>query len=115
MMREIIVIVALTVTVGLTLFCSLGLLVMTPPYEPLHFIAPPATLGSFLLTIAVFVAQPQIVAGLKTLLMAILLVFSNAIVSHATARAALARERGGFLTGDVLPKEGEEPSQGRPR
>lgn len=110
MAREIIVIVALALTVSLTLFCSLGLLVMTTPYELLHFIAPPATVGSFLLTIAVFVAEPQLIAGLKTLLMAVLLVFSNAIVSHATARAAWARERGGFLTGDVLPKDTEETS-----
>lgn len=113
MVGEVIVIVLLAVMVALTVFCSLGLFAMRTPYERLHFIAPPATVGSFLLTIAVFVAEPQIVAGLKTLLIALLLVFSNAVVSHAIARAIRIRELGGWRTGDALPREStpeKEPS-----
>lgn len=108
MAREVIVIVALALLVALTLFCSAGLLLMRNAYERLHFITPPASVGGFLLTIAVFVAEPQLVAGLKTLLISILLLFSNAVVSHATARAARIRELGGWRTGDSLPAEGAE-------
>lgn len=111
MAREAIVIVLLVLTLGLTIFCSLGLVVMRTSYERLHFITPPAAVGSFLLTIAVFVAEPQIVAGLKTLVIAFLLIFSNAVVSHATARAIRIRQLGGWKTGDSLPSEGptQEP------
>lgn len=105
MAREAIVIVLLVLTVSLTLLCSVGLLVMQTPYERLHFVAPPASIGSYLLTMAVFVGEPSIVAGLKTFTIATLLIFSNAIVSHATGRAARIREKGGWLTGDTLPRE----------
>lgn len=111
MAREVVTIVALTLLVSLTIFCSLGLFAMRTSYERLHFITPPAAVGSFLLTIAVFVAEPELVAGLKTLFVALLLVFSNAIVSHATARAMRIRELGGWMTGDSLPEESAEPEK----
>lgn len=115
MIGEVIVIITLTLVVALTIFSSLGLLAMRTPNERLHFITPPAALGSFLLTIAVFVAEQNLQAGLKMALIASLLIFANALVSHATARAIHIRKLGGWETGDSLPAEGsdEEPEPSR--
>ncbi len=76
---------------ALTLVCAVGVAAMRDPYQKLHFIAPPATLASFVLALAVALQAREAQATLKALLVAVLLTAANGVVSHATARAAFVR------------------------
>lgn len=109
--REGIVAALLTLTVGLTLFCSLGLVVMRTPYERLHFVTPPASLGAAFLTLAILIDGQSLAASSKAVVMAVLLLVSNGVVSHVTARAARIRELGGWVLGDTLPPETTAPPE----
>jgi monovalent cation/proton antiporter MnhG/PhaG subunit len=86
--------VLLGLAVLITLLSSVGVLVMKDPYQRLHYIAPPTTLGSILITAAVFLDEEQKQAGLKMLLITVVLIAMNGVITHATARAARIRELG---------------------
>lgn len=109
--REGIIALLLALTVGLTLFCSLGLLVMRSPYERLHFVTPPASLGAAFLALAIVLDGESLAASMKALAIAALLLVSNGVVSHVTARAARIRELGGWVLGDTLPPETQSPPE----
>lgn len=93
-LHSVIVAVLLGLMVMLTLISAVGVMVMRDPLQRLHYVAPPATLGALLLTVAVFLDEPQKQAGLKTLLVTVVLSLMNAVVTHATARAVRIRELG---------------------
>jgi multicomponent Na+:H+ antiporter subunit G len=63
-------------------------------YERLHYIAPGATLGSILVCGAIVVNEGTSQAGLKAIVVAVLLVSTGPVLVHATARAARVREIG---------------------
>lgn len=86
--------VLLTGVVALTLACAFGVAAMPEPYSRLHYLGPPSSLAAGLLTIAVFIDEPELDAGLKTLLIAGLLVLLNTVVGHATGRAERIRTSG---------------------
>lgn len=67
---------------------AMGVLAMRDPFQRLHFIAPPATISTVLLTIAVGVGGLGTQATLKTATVGLLLLAVNGVVTHATARAA---------------------------
>ncbi len=81
--------VVLSCWVGVT-----GMLRMREPTQAMHFLGLPACVGSPLLAVAVFVATGNSSAAWKTLLIAGLLLFANAVVTHAIARAFRTRELG---------------------
>lgn len=110
--REGVIAGLLVVSIGLTLVCSLGLVVMRTPYERLHFVTPPASIGALCLALAIVVDGRSAGASAKALAMAVLMLVSNGVVSHVTARAARIRELGGWVLGDALPPE-HEPSPER--
>jgi monovalent cation/proton antiporter MnhG/PhaG subunit len=89
-----IVALLLGLAVLIALLSSLGVLVMKDPYQRLHYIGPPTTVGAILITIAVFLDEPQKQAGLKTLLITVVLITMNGVITHATARAARIRKLG---------------------
>ena len=64
------------------------------PELRLHYITLPAVFSSLLIAAAVFVHDPQKQAGGKVLLAALVLFAMNAVVTHATARAAWVFEHG---------------------
>lgn len=70
---------------------AIGVLAMRDPLQRLHFIAPPATVSTALLTIAVGVGTRSTQATLKTAVVGLLLLAVNGVVTHATARAARLR------------------------
>lgn len=109
--REGVIAGLLVVSIGLTLVCSLGLVVMRTPYERLHFVTPPASLGALWLAVAIVVDGRSADASAKALVMAVLMLISNGVVSHVTARAARIRELGGWVLGDTLPREHEAPPE----
>ncbi len=92
-MSRVVVDVLLALSVAIALFCSIGMLVMRDPYQRLHFLAPPASLCTVLLAIAVLVGEDDKTAFGKTALIALLLTIMNGVVTHATARAARIREK----------------------
>jgi monovalent cation/proton antiporter MnhG/PhaG subunit len=84
----------LALGVFVALLSSVGLVAMRDPYQRLHFITPPASLSALAVLLAIFLGEKQKQASAKAALVAFLLYFMNAVVTHATARAHFVREKG---------------------
>ncbi len=82
------------IAVAFALLGALGVWLMRDPYQRLHYITLPAVFSSLLVTVAVFLRDPQKQAGGKVALTALVLFAINSVVTHATARAAWVREHG---------------------
>lgn len=95
--------ILVTVAVALNLASAIGVLVMRDPYQRLHYLAPPASLAPALLTVALFLVVDDPQAGLKMLLLTLLLNTINGVVTHATARAH--RIRQGHPFGSLTDEE----------
>jgi multisubunit Na+/H+ antiporter MnhG subunit len=72
---------------ALTLICSLGLAIVKKPLERLHFSAAVSSVSVGLITLAVWLDDPNWQSRIKITLIAIILFFMNSILSHSTARA----------------------------
>jgi monovalent cation/proton antiporter MnhG/PhaG subunit len=89
--------ILLTVGVLATLAGVVGVLVAANVYDRLHFIGPSGIFGPVCLALAVVLDEgPFSQAGLKSMLVAVLLLALSPVLIHATARAAYVRERGGL-------------------
>ena len=86
--------ILLGLAVVVAILSSIGIAVMRDPYQRLHFISPPASVSALLVTVAIFLGEKQKQAGGKAALVAFLLYFMNAVITHATARAHFVREKG---------------------
>jgi monovalent cation/proton antiporter MnhG/PhaG subunit len=107
---DVAVAVLLAVGVASALMGALGLLATRDPYDQLHFTGPATVIGPIALAAAVLVEEPLSSAGIKAVLIALVMVATGPILLHATARSARIRERGRWV---VLPEElegKEEPS-----
>jgi multisubunit Na+/H+ antiporter MnhG subunit len=90
------------------LLCWLGVLGMWRMREPtqaLHYLSLPATAGSLLLAVAVLISQGSRQTFWKVVLIAAILLASNSVVTHATARAFRARKLGHWQPRDGDPME----------
>jgi multicomponent Na+:H+ antiporter subunit G len=76
---------------------ALGILVMRDPYERLHYMTPASTLGAVAVAAAIALDAPFFQAGSKALLVTLVLVCTNPVLSHATARAARIRQFGHWV------------------
>jgi multicomponent Na+:H+ antiporter subunit G len=84
------VIGALAVVAGVA-----GVLVARDVYDRLHFIGPAGLLGPACFALAVVIDEgPFSQAGLKSILVALLLLGLSPVLVHAAARAAYVREHG---------------------
>jgi monovalent cation/proton antiporter MnhG/PhaG subunit len=99
---DVAVAVLLAVGVGSALMSALGLVATKDPYDQLHFTGPATVIGPVAIAAAVLVEEPLSSAGIKAVLVAIIMLASGPILIHATARAARVRERGRWV---VLPEE----------
>ena len=105
-MTAVLVWILLTVGVLVALAGVVGVLVAGNVYDRLHFIGPAGIFGPVCLALAVVLDEgPFSQAGLKSILVALLLLALSPVLIHATARAAYVRERGGL----ELPRE--EPDE----
>ena len=88
------VVVALLVAlaVAIDLVCAVGALAMRDPLQRLHYLAPAASLAPLLLAAALLLGEPDKQAGLKMLLLAVVLNVVNGVVTHQTARAHRIRD-----------------------
>lgn len=81
---------------AINLLSAVGALAMRNPLQRLHYLAPASSLAPLLLAVALLagVRDPQ--AGLKTLILAVVLNAINGVVTHQTARAHRIRDRRPF-------------------
>lgn len=94
-----------TIAVGLLLaagvlsfvFTSTGLLLRKDVYDQIHFLAPGSIIGSLCFAGAVMLNEGLSQSGVKAFLIALLLLLSNPVLSHAIARAARIRRHGQVL------------------
>jgi multicomponent Na+:H+ antiporter subunit G len=99
----------LAVGVAALLVGVLGVLVAPNVYDRLHYTGPASIFGPTCLALAVVIDEgPLSQAGLKSMLVAVLLLALSPVLVHATARAAFVRERGKLPR---LPLEPEEPGR----
>ena len=101
--RGVAVGVLLVLGVAIELGCVLGVVVMRDVYDRLHYTAPAATLGPLAIAAAIVLRESPSAAGIKALLVAFVLLITNPVLSHATARAARIREYGEWR---IQPGEG---------
>jgi multicomponent Na+:H+ antiporter subunit G len=99
---DVIVAVLLAAGVASVLLSCLGVLVMRDALDRLHFTAPAATIGPVLIAAAVLVEEPLSSAGIKSVLIALVMLATGPVLVHATARAARIREHGRWR---LLPHE----------
>jgi multicomponent Na+:H+ antiporter subunit G len=106
-MSDVIVWVLLCVGVAAQLSGVLGVLVATSVFDRLHFTGPASIFGPSCLALAVVIDEgPLSQAGLKSILVALLLLTLSPVLVHATARAAYVREHGSLAR---LSPASEEP------
>jgi multicomponent Na+:H+ antiporter subunit G len=92
----------LTVGVASALLGALGLLATKNPYDQLHFTGPATVISPVAIAAAVLVEEPLSSAGIKSVLVALVMLGTGPVLVHATARAARIRERGRWV---VRPEE----------
>ncbi len=94
--REIVAAVFLGAGTLLQLLCCVGVWLAPNAYSRLHFVSPATSLAAFFIAVAMVVHDGFNQAGSKALLLFLLLLFSGAFLSHATARAARTRALQGW-------------------
>jgi multicomponent Na+:H+ antiporter subunit G len=106
---EVVVWSLLTIGVAAQLVGVVGVVVAADVYDRLHFTAPASIFGPFAVALAIVIDEgPLSQAGLKSILVALLLLGLSPVLVHATARAAFVRERGGLARLTVAPEEPQE-------
>ena len=108
---DVAVAVLLAVGVASALMGSLGLLSTWNPYDQLHFTGPATVIGPIAIAAAVLVEEPLSSAGIKAVLIALIMLATGPILLHATARAARIRERGRWVLLREEIDAKEEPSR----
>jgi monovalent cation/proton antiporter MnhG/PhaG subunit len=73
---------------------ALGVWLMRDVYQKLHYLTLPCSISVWFLCAAMFVGEKQKQAGVKVVLISLVLFFMNAVVTQATARAAWVRKDG---------------------
>jgi len=107
----VVVDVLLAVAVASALLGGLGLLATSNPYDQLHFTGPATVIGPVAIAAAVLVDEPLSSAGIKSVLVALVMLGTGPVLVHATARAARVRERGRWVVRPEELKTKEHPSK----
>jgi monovalent cation/proton antiporter MnhG/PhaG subunit len=92
--QDVLVDVLLGLAVASLVVSALGLLVMPTLYDRLHFLAPATTWAPVFLAGAVVTVEALDHQGILAVLIAVFLLVTQPVLTHATARAARIRERG---------------------
>jgi multicomponent Na+:H+ antiporter subunit G len=86
--------ILLFVGVGVVVLSCLGVALTKEPFDRLHFVGPASTIGPIAVAAAIVVREGLAVGGIKSLLVAMLLIVSSPVLTHATARAGRVRQFG---------------------
>ena len=100
----------LVLGVGSVLLGAAGLLATRDPYDQLHFTGPGTVIGPIAIAAAVLVEEPLSSAGIKSVLVALVMLTTGPGLIHATARAARVRERGRWVVLSEELEQKEHPS-----
>jgi multisubunit Na+/H+ antiporter MnhG subunit len=84
---------------------ALGMLLLRDPTQALHYLSLPSSIGAPALAAAIFAGVGPNQAAGKMLLLTLVLFTTNAVVTHATARAFRARALGHWEPRDGDPLE----------
>jgi multicomponent Na+:H+ antiporter subunit G len=99
----------LAVGVAAQLAGVVGVVVASDVYDRLHFTGPASIFGPSCLALAIVIDEgPLSQAGLKSMLVALVLLALSPILVHATARAAYVREHGSLAPLPAPPVESGE-------
>lgn len=80
------------------LLSCVGVMLGRDPYARLHFLGPATILGSIALALAVVVKEGLAQPGRKAILIAVVLLVSGPILTHAIARVIYSHTRGGSFS-----------------
>lgn len=100
---HILVDVLLAVGAGAALLSSLGVLMVRDFYDRLHYLGPVGSVGAGAIAASLLIAASFSTAGIKAVLAGALVVVSNAVLTHATARAGRVHQLGNWK-----PRRGED-------
>jgi multicomponent Na+:H+ antiporter subunit G len=84
-------------------------LVMRDAYDRLHYTAPATTIAPLAIAAAIVLEERLSAAGIKALLVALALLVTNPVLTHATARAARIRQLGEWTVQEGEHVKGERP------
>jgi monovalent cation/proton antiporter MnhG/PhaG subunit len=107
--------VLLAVGVASALLGALGLLATRNPYDQLHFTGPATVISPVVIAAAVLIEEPLSSAGIKSVLVALIMLGTGPVLVHATGRAARVRERGRWVVLSEELKSKEQPSKSSKR
>ena len=93
----------LTIVVATCWLGVVGMWKMRTPVQALHYLALPATAGAAALVIAIFAETGNSQTAWKTVMIWVVMLATNSIVAHATARAFRTRELGRWRAVDGDP------------
>ncbi len=79
--------------VAVEIACCLGLLLSRNVYARIHFMGPATIVAPVCIAVAVLIAEGLGQASIKAMIIALILIVTSPILSHATARMAYAAER----------------------
>jgi multicomponent Na+:H+ antiporter subunit G len=96
--------------VSVLLSCT-GLVVARTSWDKLHYTGPATIIGPIALAGAVLVQEPLSSAGIKAVLIAVVMLLTGPVVLHATARAARIRDHGRFVILSREHQRKEHPSK----
>ncbi|HEV8275443.1 MAG TPA: monovalent cation/H(+) antiporter subunit G [Streptosporangiaceae bacterium] len=97
--RQILADTFLGLATAVVLASSVGVLVMRDVYDKLHFVTPAALVAPILVTLAVLVRARFSATTAEMFLVLLFMVIAGPYLSHATIRAARAREQGDWRGG----------------
>ena len=83
------------------LSCCVGVFVMRDAYDQLHYTGPAAIVGPLAFAAAIVVREGVSQAGVKAVLVAVLLMVANPVLTHATGRALYIRRRDHIESADA--------------
>ena len=66
-------------------------------FDRLHYTAPATTIGAFAIALSIVVEEGWSAASVKALIVFVLLLVTNPVLTHATARAARIRQFGHWV------------------
>jgi multicomponent Na+:H+ antiporter subunit G len=107
---DVAVVGLVAIGVGSALLSAAGLLAARDPYDQLHFTGPATVISPVAIAAAVLVEEPLSSAGVKSVLVAIIMLGTGPVLIHATARAARVRERGRWVVLSEELEQKEHPS-----